>query len=545
MKSYWIWHFGDYEIYHTAKTNLRREERGCVRNPFWKVSMPYATVKFTKTFECESGEIEVYINGDGYVDVDGTFYQKGRKIHATAGTHTITVHVQNIGGLCAIYVKSDILSSDDSWSCSHYAADKSKVGTNCYFDSENKSPEFFPFSYEKKLPVAKEDVEGGTLYDFGTELFGFLNIDGCTAPLEIYYGESREEALDTEHTYITDIVTDEGSHKLTQRAFRFIFIKGRTDGVSLSCDFEYLPLTRRGSFKCSNPLFNDIYDISAYTFHLNCREAFLDGIKRDRWVWAGDTYQSARINSYLFYDKDIEQRTAIGLVGREPIEQHLNTIVDYSLIWLIGLYEHYMYYGEKQFLENIYPMAQALLRFSEKSINSDGFIEGKEGDWIFIDWGDIDKTGAVCAEQMLLIEAYSSMAKIAEQIGTNPTEYKEKSDLLKKKVNEYYWNEEAGAYIDSFTSGKKHVSRQTNIFALMYGIASERQAESILKNVLKNDSIAPITTPYFKGYELDVLAKMGEFLEVEKVISSYWGGMVKLGAKTIWEEYDPKMSGPL
>jgi alpha-L-rhamnosidase len=33
------------------------------------------------------------------------------------------------------------------------------------------------------------------------------------------------------------------------------------------------------------------------------------------------------------------------------------------------------------------------------------------------------------------------------------------------------------------------------------------------------------------------------FSDVEAVLESYWGGMLKLGAQTIWEEYDPKMQG--
>jgi hypothetical protein len=56
--------------------------------------------------------------------------------------------------------------------------------------------------------------------------------------------------------------------------------------------YEYAPVTERGSFKCSDNLVNKIYDVAKYTFHLNTREFFIDGIKRDRWIWSGDAYQS-------------------------------------------------------------------------------------------------------------------------------------------------------------------------------------------------------------------------------------------------------------
>lgn len=77
----------------------------------------------------------------------------------------------------------------------------------------------------------------------------------------------------------------------------------------------------------------------------------------------------------------------------------------------------------------------------------------------------------------------------------------------------------------------------------MYDIATEEQVKSIIKNVLQNDKVEKITTPYFEGYELDALARLGMLSNVEGTLESYWGGMLKLGAQTIWEEYDPEMQG--
>jgi hypothetical protein len=45
--------------------------------------------------------------------------------------------------------------------------------------------------------------------------------------------------------------------------------------------------------------------------------------------------------------------------------------------------------------------------------------------------------------------------------------------------------------------------------------------------VLKKDSIEKITTPYCEGYELNALAKLGEFGTVEESLNSYYGGMIR------------------
>ena len=44
-------------------------------------------------------------------------------------------------------------------------------------------------------------------------------------------------------------------------------------------------------------------------------------------------------------------------------------------------------------------------------------------------------------------------------------------------------------------------------------------------------------------YELGALCAMGEQKYVMKEIKDYWGAMLKLGATTFWEEYDPSKKG--
>ena len=196
-KSYWIWHYGDYEIFHTMNVHLRREERGYHRPAFWKISTPYASVKFKKQIECESGYLICHINGNGHIAIDNVCYPEKTRIELTPGAHKIEVHVSNHGGLPAVFIESDVCPSDESWTCNHFAGDFTPVGYHAHFCRADQNPEEFPFAYKTVLPVAKEDTDGGVLYDFGTELFGYLNLSGADEKdeLDIFYGESREEAF--------------------------------------------------------------------------------------------------------------------------------------------------------------------------------------------------------------------------------------------------------------------------------------------------------------------------------------------------------------
>lgn len=544
-KSYWMWHSGDYEIYHSMKVNMRRQEFGADYPTFWQVHSPYITVKFHKQYEGGAGYISAHTNGKGYLLVDGHRYSTDTTARFSAGKHTFEAVIYKESGLPALFIDSDVCPGDNTWICNHNAGAFLPAGIDPYFDSMDKDPEVFPFVYERKDPVRTEALENGVLFDFGKELFGYIHIaqDIADRPLGVFYGESREEALDTENTLVFERVSGQKDYTFAQRAFRYIYVEGTADDCKVWADYEYLPLERKGSFRCNDPLFEQVYDVCAHTFHLNCREGFLDGIKRDRWVWSGDAYQSARINSYLFADPAIVKRTAIGLAGKPPVEQFMNTIMDYTTLWIIGVYEYYMTYSDTAFLKQMSPMMDAHIAFCETRLNADGFVQGKDGDWIFIDWSDIDKTGAVCAEQMLLAAAYDTMAAVDEILHKGDRGYADKAAALKQKINRYYWDDEKGAFISSYQSGHRHVTRHANIFAVMYGIATPEQTDSILHNVLKNDSITKIITPYFKGYELDVLAKLGEFDEIEEMLHSYWGGMLALGATSVWEEFDPTLEG--
>ncbi len=545
-KSYWIWKYGDFEIFHSMLLHMRRVEREVVYPPYWRVDAPTPKVMFYYDYEGEGGYIRVHASGDGYVKIGNALYSPGSRIELGKGRFTVCACIIKNGGLPAIFVESDVIQSGEGWYVKeNNHSEKVPVGFDKYYDSPDKTPEIFHFEYQEMAPVTTEELDGGMLYDFGKETFGEVNISGADPDLElgVYYGESYEEAIDTDHTYTFERICGKTDYSLVCRAFRYIFIKGGSPSLKVSADYEYLPLERRGSFRCDNELFNKIWDVCAYTFHLNCREGFLDGIKRDRWVWGGDAYQCNHINNYLFFDPDIEQRTNIALVGKDPVDHHINGIVDYSFLYIIGLYEHYFTHGDVAFLKQIYSKAVQLMKFCETRLNSDGFIEGAPADWTFIDWSSIDKTGAVAAEQMLCVKAYESMSKIAEVIGENGQEWAEKSALMKQRIDKFFWDEEKGAYIDSYSSGKRNVTRHANIFAIMFKIADAEKVESIVKNVIKNDDITKITTPYFEGYELDVLASLGDFGFIEDMLDSYWGGMIRLGATTIWEGYDPTQSG--
>ena len=105
MKSYWIWNYGDYEIFHSNRVNARRQEFGVDYPTFWKYYDVDRNVRFYAEIETEiDGNIKLFLNGKGYILVDGQRYGSETVIFLKKGKHTLQMSVVNLTGLPAAYI---------------------------------------------------------------------------------------------------------------------------------------------------------------------------------------------------------------------------------------------------------------------------------------------------------------------------------------------------------------------------------------------------------------------------------------------------------
>lgn len=561
----WIWHPGSFELYHSMLLHNRRtrtrtygsktpsdragQTRSLFYHPMWRVDGPCHNARLEKVATISKEEtIELVSNTElATIFVDGMPYNVGTKIKLTPGTHKVSVEGFKAESFPAFYIKGDAFASDRSYKVvSHTEYNGVSAGYSELYTSPYDNVEKFKFSYKSISVVCTEKIGGGTLFDFGKESFGKITVKSDKLKeITLFLGESKEEALDTEYSQIVvNARLKNGKYISNPVAFRYVFVKTE-ESVDISAKLEYLPIKNRGAFKCENQLINTLWDVCAYTMLLNSREGFFDGIKRDRWIWSGDAYQSYFVNYYLGFDTEIVKRTIRALRGADPIKKHINTITDYTFFWLISIWEYYFYTGDKEFLEDIYVDIKAVLFFLEGRLAPDGMFERKPDDWVFMDWSTFDSDGPICAEQIVLAKAYESVSKIAEVLSDNDLAKRAKiqSEYIIKEVNNRYWSMKKGAFVDSYESGRENVTRHANILAILFGYTTKEREESIIKNVIYNKEITPITTPYFEFFELDSMCHIGNTKYMTDMLESYWGGMLNLGATTIWEEFDPTKKG--
>ena len=116
---------------------------------------------------------------------------------------------------------------------------------------------------------------------------------------------------------------------------------------------------------------------------------------------------------------------------------------------------------------------------------------------------------------------------------------------LKEKTLEFFWDDSRGILRHNYENGKfsEKVTRYAGMFAVLFGFLDAQKAEKIRDNILLNDSVQKITTPYMRFYELAALCEIGRHDYVLDEIKSYWGGMLKEGATSFWEVYNPEEIG--
>lgn len=547
----WIWYPDDFEIELSGKFMAERYERDIPIPPFWRLDSCYKNVKFKKIYELSAAEtVKIEAEGSFNVMIDGAYlYSVKSEFSVPSGKHEILVSVFNDKGLPCLKLAGDMILTDDTWQvtcCDH-------IFKNAACDGEflnGKTPNGFSLPSEERAYVEKILSDTGDIYDFGEEMFARVVFSGAKLSdnAKIYYGESLEEVSDKEHCELLSedfVVNGDKVTTKIAKAFRYVTAEG-IDFSGISVNEELSPSVLRSSFECDNQTVNEMYKVAARTMGLCSREFILDGIKRDRWLWGADVYQSSLMHYYSFFDTKSIKRSMTALFGKSPFSLYINHIMDYTFLWIICFDDYYRHSGDEKFArENCYKVFEIMEHCLGRR-DENGLMDSRPEDWVFVDWADLDNSGEVCCEQMLLIAALKKCVILSEEFG-----YKDKAERYRAIYKETeaklerFWLEDKKGYTYSVRNGKPDgkILMHPNVFAVLFDLCDDKRKEMIKQNVLENPDIPKIVTPYMRFYELAALCRIGETKYVMDETIKYWGAMIKEGATTFWERYDPEEKG--
>ena len=567
----WISYPGDYALWRGNDLQARRSEFGGRGYPvFWASYAPHPLVEFRKDVDLKEPEtVDIACEGVCRIKALGRPPLQGvssNKFTFPAGKYTISARVYSQGVPPAIYINGPTVKTDSSWQADWRMEAAWLPGMHPPpAESGGRTietrPSLMTLATRHAEPVAQKRIRGDHVFaDFGRETFGFLKLKGVKGcgRVRVVYGESEPEALCEDFSgpdqweYVDAEPGAEQRLKVS-RGWRYVHVIPEA-GVSVegvAMDEELCPLSRAGSFRCSDERLNRIWDVSARTLELTSRELYIEGAKRDRWTWSGDARQSYLMGYYLFGESRLARDTLFYQRGGDPVVMHLNKIMDYTFYWFMSVREYYLYTGDRLFLEQAYDRMVSLMDFAIGRLDGQGRPHDMPGDWMFIDWAPetLHNTGGVTSfEQMLLVEALETMAEVSDVVGRgDAASYRERAAKLRAEIVPIFWCEKRGALMHLLKddgSLDPQLTRYPNMFGLAWGYFDEAQRESVLKNVIFNDSVMKIQTPYMRFYELEALCGLGIMLDrVLNDVREYWGGMLDEGATSFWELYTPEEKG--
>jgi hypothetical protein len=386
--------------------------------------------------------------------------------------------------------------------------------------------------------TATDGQPASVLLDFGVEIQGYIEIfttsagSHTPAPLRIRFGESASEAMSdpgVKNAQNDHAVRDEtvvlpwlGKKRVGPSGFRFVRLDATDPKLPVSISSVRAILALRdlpylGSFRCDNERLNRIWEVGAYTAHLNMQEFLWDGIKRDRLIWLGDMYPEVSTINVVFGGTDVVPHSLDLIRDITPPTSWMNGISSYSIWWILIQEQLWLHTGDRDYLGQQHDYLQRLLKHLANYVGQDG-AEKLDG-MRFLDWPTSSDPAAVH-------EGLQSLMLLAMDSGGN----------LSEVLNDPQSTELCRKTASKLRSHVPPLSRRKSPAALE-ALAGLRKPEEIARDILKKDGPRDLST-YYGFFVLQALAQSGDMDTALDFITAYWGGMLDQGATTFWEDFD-------
>ena len=384
---------------------------------------------------------------------------------------------------------------------------------------------------------SNEEEKPGILLDFGINLHGGIQlVTGMTASKEpvkvrIRFGESVSEAMSdidnlfgaTNDHAIRDMVIPLpwlGKIEVGNSGFRYARIDLVDPGKELllkevNAILIYRDIPYLGSFRSSDERLNKIWDVGAYTVHMNMQEYLWDGIKRDRLVWVGDMHPEVATINTVFGFNEVVPKSLDLIRDITPMPEWMNGISTYSMWWVIIHWDCYKHHGDLAYLEDQKDyLIQLAHHMADKMEGNKENLDGTR----FLDWPSSENPEAIHAGlQAMLIWAFDAAGEIFGELG---------EEEMKKLCMENSEN------LRTYHPDPNRSKQAASLMALT-GIMDPKKAN---QEIISVGGVRDFST-FYGYYMLESKAKAGDYLGAIDNIRTYWGAMIDLGATTFWEDF--------
>jgi alpha-L-rhamnosidase len=428
--------------------------------------------------------------------------------------------------------------------------------------------------------------QSGAIFDFGEHVTGHFSLtikelqgvmDGPLR-LKLTFGEVPAEVMTPFDPYSGSLsrawlqdeiitVMDIAEPITVARRIAFRYVKIELLGSSPYFDFmisdmKFVATTSVASQPAAlaattEKLVQDIDRIGLATLKECMQTVYEDGPKRDQRLWLGDLYLESLANNYSFQNHDLTRRCLYLMAGVAKTSGFLNQtlfeapkphgqegapfLFEYSLLFNVTLNEFLTQSGDRQTAEDLWPVAKKQLENIPVHLNEQGLfnaeVASKSWWWLFVDWNDkLDKQTPV---QGIMIFALKQTYDLAKKLGKEkelahvPALIKKLTEAARKNL----YDKKSGLFV---SGPSKQISYASQAWMVLSGVATQSEGQKALNAVRSSPDAVRPGAPYLVHYYIEAMIQCGLKNEARQVLVDYWGGMVKKGADTFWEVYDPK-----
>ena len=405
------------------------------------------------------------------------------------------------------------------------------------------------------------------LLDFGEEVIGFHEIE-VDAPagtvLDIHNFEfiqpdgrfNLAEGMNNSFRH----VCREGWQRyrtLMRRGFRYTWLSIRNASGpvrirSVRVLTSTYPQVRHGSFACSHPLLNQIWEVGARSVECCSEDTYTDCPSYEQTFWVGDARNEAMVDLIINGDPRLSAhslRLAGQSLDRSPIVESQvpsgwqNVLPAWSFLWMRWTQEHFEFTGDLAFAGEMLGLIERNVAGVEQHVNADRLFQMRA--WNMFDWAAMDTPpdGIVTHLNCLAVLALRQVATMADAADRTDlsTRWTALADRIASSTNRILWDDQRQAYVDCIRADGTHspvFSQQTQTAAYIAGVATGDRAVRCGQIMHEApEGFVTAGSPFFMFFLLEGLVREGKIDQLIQQIINYWGPQVEAGATTFWEMY--------
>ncbi len=366
----------------------------------------------------------------------------------------------------------------------------------------------------KKILTPKPDVY---VYDFGQNASGIVQIKikgrrGQTVkliPAELIDSQqlANQKASGSPYYFSYTLGSDSietWQPKFTYYGFRYVQVEGAvlntaTNTSSLPQIIQLTSLHNRnanptnGSFSCSNPLFNRIDTLINWAIKSNMQSIITDCPHREKLGWLEQDYLMGASIHYNYDIYSLYRQIVFDLMDAQYPQGFVPDIAPEYVVFEDGFLDSpewgsssvilpwllYTWYGDKDILQQAYPMAKKYISYLQSK--SDHYILSHGlGDWY--DYGpnppgfpQLTPKGVTATAIFYYDATLLSQMAVALHNDTDIATYKQLAEAVKKSFNDKFFNKETKVYATG--------SQTAMAMPLAVGLVDDANRKEVLKNL--------------------------------------------------------------